>query len=114
MSIKEEIISKIINLVDTTTKDMVDNNKLEHLKYVTGVDSNEINSIISYIVNFLPKKLFLDKNENIRDYTIIRISQDIILFLAQEDIKSKYFKNNLDNFKNEIINHVNNEVFIKD
>lgn len=80
---------------------------------VLGVTNSELSSILFFIIDVMPQSIYLNGNEGVKNYVISIISREIILFLSQEDKTSPEFQQNLKNFRDEMVDEVVNNTYVK-
>lgn len=85
----------------------------EYLINFLDLSKDELKAVIGFVVEALPSYIYLDKYEEVRNYALLFISRELILFLIQEDKKSQEFQHNMRNFRNEILDEILNNVYIK-
>ena len=116
---QQQLITEIVDTILETTAKFFDNNIIydnseEYLTNFLNVDLDELTVIVRFVVEAFSQAIYLNKYQNIRDYVIQITSQELILFLIQEDKKSELFHNNITNFRNEMVNHITNNIFVAD
>lgn len=89
------------------------NVSIEHaLNNILGVNFDQLKKIIIFVIDYLPNQIYLDKNQDIMNYLQYKLIKNLILFLIQEDITSKYFENSLVNFRDEILSELFNSTYV--
>lgn len=72
-----------------------------------------IDQIVYQIASSLPPLLFLEENQELKELFQIGLTQELIIFLPQEDINSEYFSNNLINFTDEVKAKLLNNYYVR-
>ena len=118
MSEKEKLISQIKKLIAQIIKDKLSDQQLSNEKeYISSflkLSPDDLKAIITFVADILPEKLYLDEYENVHKYCQTLIAEELIMFLAQEDISSPYFKNNLTNFREEMLSIISGDIHLDD
>jgi|688.fasta_scaffold975439_2 hypothetical protein len=116
----KQMISEIVEIVSQTSITTLNNKNIKYKNledYIIGflnVTDKELRAIVGFVVEFLPQRIYLDKYQSVRDHVLEMISRELILFLVQEDKKSKQFQNNIKNFRDEIVNEIVNNIYVLD
>ena len=116
---QQQLITEIVETILETTMKFFDNNIAYNnsekcLANFLNVNLDELTVIVRFIVEAFSQAIYLNKYQSIRDYVIQITSQELILFLAQEDKESELFHNNMMNFRNEMVNHITNNIWVVD
>ncbi len=117
---EQQMISKIVETISKACILTLMNQNIKYPKkhdYVEnflGVTDKELVTITSFVVRFLPQRIYLNRYVGIKNYVVGMIAQKLILFLLQEDKKAEQFSNNIKNLRNEIVNEVANNIYILD
>ncbi len=106
-----DIVSKVA-VITLTDQNIKYTNKEEYLTNFLGVTENDLTKIVTFVVEFLPQRIYLDKYQNVKNHALSLISKELILFLVQEDQYSDEFQNNIKNFKDEMINEILNNTYV--
>lgn len=119
VSEKNRLVSSIVNLVkDTLNTDVfADESSTKEASredIVPGISDKDLVAIVTFVVDILPEKIYLNRYKEVNDYAARVIAKELILFLAQEDVSSDYFKNNLENFRDEILGDILGNVYLDD
>ncbi len=109
---QDQLIQDILSNINDVSAEILKDTK-HSISNLLGVSAKHLVRIIRFVTNELPHHIYLDKYENVKNYFQIYFIQSLILFLAQEDVKSEDFLDSLINFKNEILNHVTNNVYVR-
>jgi hypothetical protein len=116
----KQMISEIVEIVSQTSITTLNNKNIKYKNledYIIGflnVTDKELRAIVGFVVEFLPQRIYLDKYQSVRDHVLEMISRELILFLVQEDKKSKQFQNNIKNFRDEIVDEIVNNIYVLD
>jgi hypothetical protein len=115
---EQQIISEIVKIISQTSitalteENIKYPNKEDYIQSFLGVTNNELEKITEFVVQFLPQRIYLNKYETVKNYIIGMISQELILFLAQEDINSEQFADNIKSFRDEVVNEIVNNIYV--
>lgn len=111
----KKLSGEIFDIISQAAQIAVKNsdNSNDALINFLDLSENELHSVIEFVVHALPQGIFLDKNKEIRSYARELVAKELILFLAQEDKRSKEFSNNIKNFRNEMTSEIVNNVLIQ-
>ena len=105
------IINEIAHKVITEKGYKYETNE-EYLLAFLNINSNQLKIITSYIVNFIPYKIYLEKYTNIRNFIQFQIVQNIINMLLQEDINSSNLTYHLESIKDLILFKLMNQTYL--
>ena len=108
------IITDTVNIVDSSNQTTKKVNSEERLANILGITHLELVAIATFVADILPEKLYLQKYKEVKDYAVGLIAKELILFLVQEDKYSEYFKNNLENFRDEMLSNIISDVYLDD
>ena len=120
MSQSKQMIFDIVDIISETAinclsdKNSNHTNDKEHIVNFIGLTHEELVSVTTFIIDFLPQHIYLNKYQTVNNHVVGIISKELILFLTQEDKTSPYFQNYLKNFRDEIMNNVINNIYILD
>lgn len=110
------MVSDVLDIVSETTFRMIKDeisSVNDSVEAVLGVTNAELSSILFFIMDVMPQSIYLNSNEGVKNYVISIISREIILFLSQEDKTSHEFQQNLKNFRDEMVDEVVNNTYVK-
>ena len=116
----QQMILEIVEIVSQTAITTLTN---QNIKYQNTEDyiisfldmtNKELTAVVGFVVEFLPQRIYLDKYQSVKNYVLEMLSRELILFLVQEDKKSKQFQNNIKNFRDEIVNEIVNNIYVLD
>ena len=116
----QQMISEIVEIISQTAITTLTN---QNIKYKATEDyiisfldmtNKELKAVVGFVVEFLPQRIYLDKYQSVKNYVLEILSRELILFLVQEDKKSKQFQNNIKNFRDEIVNEIVNNIYVLD
>ena len=121
ISEKSQLVINVVN----TIRDAINNSVFagqplaqsksqEDITDFLRISNPELVAIVTFVTDVLPEKLYLQKYNEVNDYAIGLISKELILFLVQEDKNSDYFKNNLENFRDEMLGTILGDVYLDD
>lgn len=115
---EQQIISEIVKIISQTSiaalteQNIKYPNKEDYIKHLLGITNNELEIITEFVVQFLPQRIYLNKYETVKNYITEMISQELILFLVQEDKNSEQFVDNIKSFKDEVVNEIVNHIYV--
>lgn len=84
-----------------------------HYQELFNFSEEEIARILDIVFERIPYSIYLEENKVVKDAIAPIIAQELVMFLARENGKSKDFNNNLSNFRDEIASKIINDVYIK-
>ena len=114
----DQLNSEICSIMFNIAKEMLNKDGMqfssedEYVENFLGVTPEELKVIVKFVLEDLPTRIYLDSSENVRDYAVVLISKDLVMFLVQENKESDEFKNNLVNFRQEITNEILTKVTV--
>ncbi len=110
----EEIVITVTEVATTHTEKKYHSSVEENLINLVGVDIAELGMITTFVVNYFPEKLYLEKYQEVKEHFGIVVAEQFLLFLTREDKTAEYFKNNLENFRQEMLAILLNDYYIED
>ena len=114
----EKFVSSIVRIINEiayqviTEKGFQYEKNEEYLLAFLNINSNQLKIIASYIVNFIPYKIYLEKYSDIRNFLQFQIIQNIINMLLQEDISNTNIAYYLESIKDLILFKLMNRTYL--
>lgn len=116
----EKFVSSIVRIINeiayrvSVNKGRHYENNEEYLTAFLNIDLKQLKVICSYIVNFIPYKIYLEKYSGVRNYLQLYIIQNIISMLLQENINDENLRCYLESIKDLIIFKLMNKTYLID
>ena len=116
----QQMISEIVEIISQTAITTLTNQNIkykateDYIISFSDMTNKELKVVVGFVVEFLPQRIYLDKYQSVKNYVLEILSRELILFLVQEDKKSKQFQNNIKNFRDEIVNEIVNNIYVLD
>lgn len=114
----ERLVSSIVRIINEISYQTVSNkglnceDKEDYLIIFAKINTIQLEAIVSYVVSFLPYKIYLEDYIAVRYHMQLYIIQSIINILLQDDINDLDFPYHLENMKNQILFNLMNRVYI--
>lgn len=108
LSSNETLLSKLGKALDFKTLEKSE----AKIESVLGVTMDELQTLIRFVIETLPDTIYLKENESVKNYASCLISQELPLFLAQEDKRSTDFVQNVKNFRSNILDAILNNTYV--
>jgi len=84
----------------------------DYLIAFLNLNSIQLQIITSYIVNFIPYKIYLEKYDDLRNHLQFQVIQHIINILLQEDVNNKNLASHLDSIKALLLFKLMNKTYL--
>lgn len=114
----EKFVSSIVRITNEiaykviTSKGYTYEKSENYLLAFLNINSSQLRIITSYIVNFIPYKIYLEKYSDIRNYLQFQIIQNVINMLLQEDISNTNIPYYLESIKDLVLFKLMNQTYL--
>ncbi len=114
---RKELIMTLLDSVEAIAQHLVAEEDIHlqensaYLERLFGITESQLCTLIMCIVDLMPSRVYLDSSDSVRNYFTVYLAQRFVFFLIQEDINSPDFESSFQNFKEEVLSTLINDIY---